>query len=91
MEYGEKVYIREAKEKDGRLDWEPMSVAVRFIGHHARTNSVMGLSEDGLKIGQAVKRLSMDQRWTQDGLEELTGYPWDVKSRARSSEGTHVN
>ena len=90
LEYGEKIYIREAKEKDGRLDWEPMSVAVRFIGHHARTNSVMGLSEDGLKIGQAVKRLSIGQRWTQDGLEELTGYPWDVKSRARASEGTHV-
>eukprot|EP00435_Cladocopium_sp_Y103_P033123 s170_g8.t1 len=90
LEYGEKIYIREANEKDGRLDWEPMSVAVRFIGHHARTNSVMGLSEDGLKIGQAVKRLPFDQRWTQDGIDEISGYPWDVKSRSRSSAGTHV-
>ena len=90
LEFGERVYIREAKEKDGRLDWEAMAVPVRFVGHHARTNAVMGLSEDGLKIGQAVKRLPEDKRWTLDGLDELRGYPWDVKSRSRVSEGSHV-
>eukprot|EP00435_Cladocopium_sp_Y103_P054970 s324_g18.t1 len=66
LEYGELVYIREAKEKSGRLDWEQINVPVRFVGPHARTNSVMGLSSEGLKMGQAVKRLSYDRRWSKE-------------------------
>ena len=90
LEFGEKIYIREAKKKDGRMDWEPMSVAVRFVGYHARTNAMIGLSEDGLKLGQAVKRLSKEQRWTKEGLDELVLYSWVVKSRSGVSSGTHV-
>ncbi|CAK9063829.1 Uncharacterized protein SCF082_LOCUS32984 [Durusdinium trenchii] len=90
LEFGELVHIREAKEKAGRLDWEPMSTPVRFVGHHARTNSVMGLSSEGLKIGLAVKRLPTNQRWSTDGIEELAGFPWDLASRTGVREGTHL-
>ena len=67
-----------------------MSSPVRFVGHHARTNSVMGLSSDGLKIGLAVKRLPPSQRWSTDGIEELAGFPWDLASRTGVREGTHL-
>ena len=90
LEFGELVHIREAKEKAGRLDWEPMSTPARFVGHHARTNSVMGLSSDGLKIGLAVTRLPPSQRWSTDGIEELAGFPWDLASRTGVREGTHL-
>ena len=90
LEFGEQVYIKEAVDRGVKLDWSSNLVPVRFVGHHARTNSILGLTEDGLKIGAAVKRAAFDERWSSDGIEELKGLPWDIKSQRSQREATHV-
>ena len=43
LEFGEKIFLKEAKELSGRpkRDWEGCMIEARFIGHHARSNAVM--------------------------------------------------
>ena len=53
-----------------------MSVPVRVIGRHARTNSVMGLSEDGLKFGQAVEEACEGEEMEQRRLGGAQGLPF---------------
>ena len=64
-------------------------VCATITTHHARTNSVLGLSEEGLKIGLAANRVSLADRWSKEGLDELCGFPWDLKSKTGMKEGTH--
>ena len=75
LEFGELVYIREAEERTGKKDWKERLTKVRFVGHHSRTNAVLGLAADGLHVGSAVKRLSEDDGWSRDGLEEIGAFP----------------
>lgn len=87
LEFGEKVYIKEAKERAGRpkMDWEPRMVPVRYVGHHARTGAVVGLSADGVKVGQVAKRLPTSERWSFDGWEDIKGLPWDTNPDRREA------
>ena len=81
MEFGERFFLREAQEVQGRpkRDWESRMVEARYIGHHARSNAVMGLTSSGVKFGYAVSRLPEKDRWLCDGLGELKGAPWDIQ------------
>ena len=90
LEFGEQVYIREAEERSGKKDWKARLVKVWFVGHHSRSNSVLGLAADGLHVGAAVKRLSDRERWSSEGLEELRALPWDLKSRSSQDAGTRI-
>lgn len=90
LEFGELVYIREAEERTGKKDWQERLTKARFVGHHSRTNAVLGLAADGLHVGSAVKRLSEDDRWSRDGLEDIGALPWDLKSRASQDAGTRL-
>ena len=88
LEFGERLFIKEAVERSNRpkRDWEFRMIEVRFVGHHARTNAVLGISSEGLKVGIAVKRLSEKERWDSSGWNELCGYPWDVNSKRQQSD-----
>lgn len=88
LEFGEKLFIKEAVERSNKVkrDWEYKLVEVRFVGHHARSNAVLGLSSEGLKVGMAVKRLGIKERWSFDGWSELRGLPWDVNSKRQQSD-----
>ena len=46
FQFGEKIMMGEAKERIGvpKLDWEPRLISVRYMGHHARTGSIIGLA-----------------------------------------------
>ena len=79
--FSEKVMIKEAVERQGVLkrDWEARMVPVRYVGHHNRTASVMGLTPEGVKLGSGVSRLPEQQRWTLEGWSDLKGLPWDLK------------
>ena len=60
LQFGEKVMLREAREQASgavKRDWQPQMRACRFVGYHARTSSIMGLSSDGLVLGTGVNRL----------------------------------
>lgn len=72
LEFGERLFIKEAVDK-GKLkrDWEEKMIEVRFVGHHARSNAVLGISSDGLKVGMAAKRLSEKDRWNLEGWGDL--------------------
>ena len=89
LEFGERVYLRDARD-DGptnlKRDWISKMIEARYVGHHARTGSVMGLTEDGLKIGKAVKRLPLEQRWNVTGWNSLKGLPWDLNPQIREVE-----
>lgn len=73
-----------------RKIWQERLTKVRFVGHHSRTNAVLGLAGDGLHVGSAVKRLSEDDRWSRAGLEDIGALPWDLKSRASQDAGTRL-
>ena len=85
LEFGEKVMIKEAYERSAgpKRDWQARLVPVRYIGHHARTGAVMGLTPDGVKFGTGVSRLPETERWSQEGLQDLRGLPWDLQPRLR--------
>ena len=69
-----------------KRDWQEKMVEVRFVGHHARSNAVLGISSEGLKVGMAAKRLSEKERWSMEGWGDLCGLPWDGKSRRPQSD-----
>ena len=75
--FGEKVMIKEAVEREGakKRDWQSRMIAVRYVGHHSKTGSVMGLTEDGLKLDSGVNRLPESQHWTLEGWDQLKGFP----------------
>ena len=62
-------------------------IEVRYVGHHARTGSVMGLTSEGVKLGSAVKRLPESQRWTLDGRSDLKGLPWELNRGREKHQG----
>lgn len=87
LEFGEKVMIKEAYERSAgpKRDWQARMIPVRYVGHHARTGAVMGLTSEGVKFGTGVSRLSESERWSQEGLNELRGLPWDLQPRVREA------
>ena len=98
LEFGEKVMIKEAFDRSSgpKRDWQARMIPVRYVGHHARTGAVMGLTSEGVKFGTGVSRLAASERWSTEGLEELRGLPWDLQPRLREaraivgSEGVSV-
>ena len=84
IEYGEKIFFREAGAKTHRNALQPKMQEGRYIGHHGRTGALLAITPEGVKRGTGLRRLPAEDRWTTDGWEELKGYPWDVQSRRRS-------
>ena len=84
-EFGERLFIKEAKERSGRpkRDWQPKMVEARFVGHHSRTPSIIGLTPNGVVYGQCAKRLPREERWPIEGWGQLKGLPWDRNPNAR--------
>eukprot|EP00971_Amphidinium_carterae_P101932 2017895-Amphidinium_carterae.1 len=50
LEFGEGFFIKEVKERGAvaRMDWEPRYIEARFVGEHARTGNMVGLTADGV-------------------------------------------
>eukprot|EP00971_Amphidinium_carterae_P295244 5863306-Amphidinium_carterae.1 len=51
LEFGEKFFVKEARERGAgapKLDWEPRLLEARFVGQHARTGAMLGLTRDGV-------------------------------------------
>ena len=86
LEFGEAIHLKVAVEDGGRKrDWKSKFVTCRFVGHHSRNGSVMGLSKDGLLLSSTFNRYAKEQRWQKDlpGLawDDHRGLPWDIKKR----------
>ena len=60
-------------------------IPVRYMGQHAHTGSIIGLTKDGVKFGESANRLPVEDRWNPEGWDELRGLPWDLKPQQREA------
>ena len=53
LEFGERFFMKEAKERASgavKRDWEPRLIEARYLGQHARTGAMIGITTDGLFV-----------------------------------------
>ena len=70
LEFGERFFMKEAKERASgaaKRDWEPKLIEARYLGQHARTGAMMGITADGIVSGRLGRRLPEAKRWDQTG------------------------
>ena len=86
LEFGERVFIKEAKERGGvaKKDWEPRLLEARFVGQHARTGAILGLTSQGVIFGRLGRRVPEEERWILEGWDVLKGVPWDMNPTGRA-------
>ena len=87
QEFGERFFMKEAKERASRAvkrDWEPRLVEARYLGQHARTGAMMGITAaDGIVCGRLGRRLPEAERWDQTAWQDLKGVPWNLRPTAQ--------
>ena len=85
LEFGERLFIKEAKERGtaAKKDWEARLLEARFVGQHARTGAIMGLTSEGIIYGRLGRRVPEEERWTLEGWENLKGVPWNLNPTGR--------
>ena len=74
--------MKEAKERASgavKRDWEPKLIEARYLGQHARTGAMIGITTDGIVYGRLGRRLPEAERWDQTGWQDLKGVPWDLR------------
>ena len=73
LEFGERFFMKEAMERASgavKRDWEPRLIEARYLGQHARTGAMMGITADGIVCAIArsrtlgSNRLAISQRST---------------------------
>ena len=82
LEFGERFFMKEAKEREAgavKRDWEPRLIEARYLGQHARTGAMIGITADGIVCGRLGRRLPEAERWDQTGWQDLKGVPWDLR------------
>ena len=74
LEFGERFFMKEAKERASgavKRDWEPRLIEAWYLGQHARTGAMMGITADGIVCGRPKRRLPEAERWDQTGWQDL--------------------
>ena len=85
LEFGERFYLKESRERGTtKRDWEPRLIEARFVGQHARTGAMLGLTADGVIYGRLGRRLPAEERWSLEGWDSLKGLPWDLRPTGRA-------
>ena len=77
-ETGEHVYYRPAVSGHGRSGTRAKRYVGRHVGHHARTGSILVMTEKGVVKAACFRRMPPGDRWSLDGWSNLRGLPWDV-------------
>ena len=70
LEFGERFFMKETKERASgavKKDWESSFIEVRYLGQHARTGVMTGITADGIVCGRLGRRLPEAERWDQTG------------------------
>jgi hypothetical protein len=86
LSFGEKVYVKPVGEKKRKNDLEHRMVEGRYVGHHGRTGAITILTKDGVVRGASFRRQTDADRWNAEGLDEVRGFPWNLKPEARNTE-----
>ena len=77
-----RALLHEAKERASgavKRDWEPRLIEARYLGQHARTGAMMGITADRVVCGRLGRRLPEAERWDQTGWQDLKGVPWNLR------------
>ena len=59
LEFGERFFMKEARERGSAAvtkDWEPRLIEARYLGQHARTGAMTGITADGIVCGRLGRR-----------------------------------
>ena len=86
MEFGEKIYFKEATYHQHANALEPKMLEGRYLGHHGRTGALLAITSEGVRRGKGLRRLPESERWTEVGWKELRGLPWEVEARERKAK-----
>ena len=78
LEFGERLWVRVAKDGRVKRDWESRMQEAHFVGYH-RSKALLALTKDGLIVGVGAKRQTVTDRWRTDLIESLQGVPWNRK------------
>ena len=82
LESGERFFMKGAKERGSgavKRNWEPRLIETRYLGQHARTGAMIGITAVGIVCGRLGRRLPEAERWDQTGWQDLKGVPWDLR------------
>ena len=77
-EFGKSVYYRRAAGRAVASGTQPKLYVGRYLGHHARTGSILIMTTDGVVKAAGFRRMNEESRWNDDNWNALRGLPWDV-------------
>ena len=75
---GEPVFYRPAVARAVASGMQPKLYVGRFLGHHARTGSILIMTIDGVVKAAGGRKMNEESRRNVGKLNALRGLPWDV-------------
>ena len=86
-EFGESVYYRPAVARAVASGMQPKLYVGRYLGHHAKTGSILIMTTDGVVKAAGFRRMHEESRLNVENWNALRGLPWDVtETRAEATE-----
>ena len=90
-EFGESGYCSLAVARAVASGMQPQLYVGRYLGHHARTGSILTMATDGVVKAVGFRRMNDESRWDVDGWNALRGLPRDVtQGAAEAAEAIHA-
>ena len=80
-EIGGSVCCRPAVARAVANGLQPNLYVGPYLGHHARTCSMLIMTTDGLVKAAGLRRMHVENRRNVDSWDALRGLPWDVTER----------
>ena len=81
--FGEKVWFRPLKSYTaGNSDLAQRLGTGVYVGTHGRNGDVLVMTDKGVIKGGSLKRMTVEDRWTKDGLDKLRGTPWKMRPQS---------
>ena len=86
-EFGESVYYRPAVARAVASGMQPELYVGRYLGHHARTGSILIITTDAVVNVAGIRRINEESRWNVHSWNALRGLLGYHRNRSRSYRG----